>query len=129
MSHLLEYERAGKAFTEFLVDVKREADFRSNHMAYTMAHGGAEVAKLRAEHNFSHLTEAPIRGMAKALRRHVNEERFDRTLESLSEGARDFWAVSPPKPLRSRAIRLDAPRLRASPELDRRSIICGTGPV
>jgi len=49
----------------------------------------AEVKALRGEHNFS--TDSAIRDTAQALRRHVNEEDFDRLLASLPEGAVDFW--------------------------------------
>ncbi|WNJ97734.1 DUF2267 domain-containing protein [Vibrio ruber] len=48
-----------------------------------------EVKLLRAEHNFS--TENAIRDIAQALRRHVNEEAFDRLLSQLPEGALEFW--------------------------------------
>ena len=50
-----------------------------------------EVQLLRAEHNFS--TETAIRDVAIALRRHVDEEAFDRLLAMLPEGAIEFWRV------------------------------------
>ncbi|MEM9543581.1 MAG: DUF2267 domain-containing protein [Cyanobacteria bacterium P01_E01_bin.42] len=50
-----------------------------------------EVKLLRAEHNFS--TETAIRDVAIALRRHVDEEAFDRLLATLPEGAIEFWSV------------------------------------
>ncbi|MEO1209101.1 MAG: DUF2267 domain-containing protein [Cyanobacteria bacterium J06638_20] len=48
-----------------------------------------EVQLLRSEHNFS--TETAIRDVARALRRHVDEEAFDRLLATLPEGAMEFW--------------------------------------
>jgi uncharacterized protein (DUF2267 family) len=48
-----------------------------------------EVKLLRPEHNFS--TENSIRDVAQALRRHVNEESFDKLLTQLPEGAEEFW--------------------------------------
>ncbi|MDH5752257.1 MAG: DUF2267 domain-containing protein [Deltaproteobacteria bacterium] len=42
-----EYERAGKKFTSFLTDVKKNADFGSSHMAYTMAQGVFQVFRRR----------------------------------------------------------------------------------
>ncbi|MBE9100289.1 DUF2267 domain-containing protein [Vacuolonema iberomarrocanum] len=48
-----------------------------------------EVKSLRSEHNFS--TETAIRDVARALRRHVDEEAFDRLLAKLPEGAMEFW--------------------------------------
>ena len=48
-----------------------------------------EVKLLRPEHNFS--TENAIRDVAQALRRHVNEESFDKLLTQLPEGAEEFW--------------------------------------
>ncbi|MEZ5451467.1 MAG: DUF2267 domain-containing protein [Thiothrix sp.] len=48
-----------------------------------------EVRSLRAEHNFA--PETAIRDVARALRRHVDEEVFDRLLEKLPKGAIDFW--------------------------------------
>ncbi len=48
-----------------------------------------EVKSLREEHNFS--TESAIRDVAKALRRHVDEEEFDNLLAQLPEGAVEFW--------------------------------------
>lgn len=50
-----------------------------------------EVCLLRKNHNFS--TETAIRDVAEALRRHVDEEDFDRLLATLPEGAIDFWKV------------------------------------
>lgn len=48
-----------------------------------------EVKSLRSEHNFS--TETAFRDVAAALRRHVDEEAFDRVLAELPEGAIEFW--------------------------------------
>lgn len=48
-----------------------------------------EVKLLREDHNFS--TDTAIRDVAEALRRHVDEEAFDKLLEKLPEGAVDFW--------------------------------------
>lgn len=50
----------------------------------------SEVKLLRGEHNFS--TETAIRDVARALRRHVDEEAFDKLLAQFPEGAVDFWA-------------------------------------
>ena len=49
-----------------------------------------EVKSLREKHNFS--TENAIRDVAKALRRHVDEEAFDKLLAQLPEGSVEFWA-------------------------------------
>jgi uncharacterized protein (DUF2267 family) len=48
-----------------------------------------EVRMLRPDHNFS--TDTAIRDVAKALRRHVDEARFDKLLSQLPEGAIEFW--------------------------------------
>lgn len=48
-----------------------------------------EVKSLREKHNFS--TETAIRDVAEALRRHVDEEAFDKLLTQLPEGAVEFW--------------------------------------
>lgn len=48
-----------------------------------------EVKSLREEHNFS--TETAIQDIAQALRRHVDEEAFDKLLARLPEGAIEFW--------------------------------------
>ncbi len=48
-----------------------------------------EVKSLREEHNFS--TETAIQDIAKALRRHLDEEAFDNLLAQLPEGAAEFW--------------------------------------
>ena len=48
-----------------------------------------EVKLLRPEHNFS--TETVIRDVAQALRRHVDEESFDKLLSQFPEGAEEFW--------------------------------------
>jgi len=50
-----------------------------------------EVQALRAEHNFA--PESAIRDVATALRRHVDEEAFDRLLAELPDGAAQFWQV------------------------------------
>lgn len=49
----------------------------------------AEVKLLRDEHNFS--TNTAIRDVAQALRRHVDEEAFDKLLAKLPKGAVEFW--------------------------------------
>lgn len=49
----------------------------------------AEVKLLREEHNFSPPTA--IRDVALALRRHVDQDTFDRLLAQLPEGAAEFW--------------------------------------
>lgn len=54
-----------------------------------------EVKSLREEHNFS--TETAIRDVAEALRRHVDEEAFDKLLAQLPEGAAEFWTPLPSK--------------------------------
>lgn len=48
-----------------------------------------EVKSLRAEHNFS--PDTAIRDVARALRRHVDEEKFDQVLSKLPPGAIEFW--------------------------------------
>lgn len=48
-----------------------------------------EVQSLRSNHNFS--PETAIRDVANALRRHVDEDTFDKLLERLPEGAVEFW--------------------------------------
>lgn len=48
-----------------------------------------EVKKLREAHNFS--TDNAIGHVAKALRRHVDEESLDRLLDSFPGGAKEFW--------------------------------------
>lgn len=48
-----------------------------------------EVRLLREDHNFS--TDTAIRDVAEALRRHVDEEAFDKLLAQLPEGAVEFW--------------------------------------
>jgi uncharacterized protein (DUF2267 family) len=48
-----------------------------------------EVRLLRAEHNFS--TETAIRDVAQGLRRHVDEEAFDKLLAQFPKGAIEFW--------------------------------------
>ena len=50
-----------------------------------------EVKSLRSEHNFS--TDTAISDVADALRRHVNEEAFDRLLTQLPVGAVEFWKI------------------------------------
>ncbi|WP_284449844.1 DUF2267 domain-containing protein [Spongiibacter tropicus] len=52
-----------------------------------------EVKSLRDKHNFS--TETAIRDVAEALRRHVDEEAFDKLLAQLPEGAAKFWTPLP----------------------------------
>lgn len=50
----------------------------------------AEVKELRSRHNFS--TDSAIQSVAAALRKQVNAESFDRLLEGLPAGAKEFWA-------------------------------------
>lgn len=50
-----------------------------------------EVQALRGDHNFA--PDTSIRDVARALRRYVDQEKFDRVLDSLPEGARAFWEV------------------------------------
>lgn len=50
----------------------------------------SEVLKLRPDHNFS--TETAIAAVATVLRRHVDAAAFERLLDGLPAGARDFWA-------------------------------------
>ncbi|MEM8672848.1 MAG: DUF2267 domain-containing protein [Cyanobacteria bacterium P01_G01_bin.67] len=50
-----------------------------------------EVKLLRSEHNFS--TDTAIHDVASALRRHVDEEEFDRLLAQLPKGAVEFWKI------------------------------------
>jgi uncharacterized protein (DUF2267 family) len=51
----------------------------------------AEVQALRADHNFA--PDTAIRDVALALRRHIDEEAFDRTLTQLPNGASEFWSI------------------------------------
>lgn len=48
-----------------------------------------EVQSLRADHNFSPATA--IRDVAVALRKNIDEARFDSMLSSLPTAARDYW--------------------------------------
>lgn len=50
-----------------------------------------EVQALRAAHNFA--PDTAIRDVAQALRRHVDEAELERVLQTLPEGARDYWTV------------------------------------
>ena len=50
-----------------------------------------EVAGLRRHHNFA--PHGSIRAVARALRRFVDEQRFDQVLASLGDEARAFWSV------------------------------------
>ncbi|MCH8684478.1 DUF2267 domain-containing protein [Pedomonas mirosovicensis] len=50
-----------------------------------------EAQDLRRDHNIA--PDSCIRDVAVALRRHVDEARFDRLLATLPEGAADFWRV------------------------------------
>ena len=52
-----------------------------------------EVRALRATHIFSPISA--ICDVARALRRHVNEEEFDHVLRTLPPGAVDFWDPGP----------------------------------
>lgn len=49
----------------------------------------AEVQALRPNHNFS--PETAIRDVAAALRKHVDQGRFDEQLATLPAGAAEFW--------------------------------------
>jgi uncharacterized protein (DUF2267 family) len=51
----------------------------------------AEVQALRADHNFA--PDTAIRDVAFALRRHIDEEAFDRNLTQLPKGASEFWSI------------------------------------
>jgi len=48
-----------------------------------------EVKSLRKDHNFS--TDTAIQDVARALRKHVDEEAFDKLLKQLPKGAIEFW--------------------------------------
>ncbi len=50
-----------------------------------------EVRLLRPDHNFS--TTTAINDIAIALRRHVDQEKFDQLLAQLPAGAADFWKI------------------------------------
>lgn len=139
MPYPQECQIATMTFTDFLGDVKMNADLQTRHMAYTMTQGVfqvfrrrltlqdairfsnmlpariraffvadwepdeqnkpftewrsmlEEVAQLRAQHNFSFMTDDAIRDVAKALRNYVDCELFNRLLNSLPDGVRDFW--------------------------------------
>ena len=52
-----------------------------------------EVKSLRADHNFS--PDDAILSVAKALRKFVDECRFDALLAKLPEGAVQFWSTAP----------------------------------
>jgi uncharacterized protein (DUF2267 family) len=51
-----------------------------------------EAKQLRPNHNYS--TDTAINDVAKALRRHVDEDLLDETLRGFPEGAIEFWRVS-----------------------------------
>ena len=53
----------------------------------------AEVLAVRQAHNFA--PESAIEDVAWALRKHVDQQAFDRMLDDLPEDARSFW--SPPE--------------------------------
>lgn len=50
-----------------------------------------EVQALRADHNFA--PDSSIRDVARALRKAVPDPAFDRVLQTLPEGAVDFWSI------------------------------------
>ena len=50
-----------------------------------------EVKSLRQDHNFS--PDAAIAEVARALRKHVDEMKFDAVLQTLPAGAAEFWKV------------------------------------
>jgi len=52
----------------------------------------AQVRSVRPEHNFS--PENAVAAVAQALRKHVDNEAFDRVLLTLPAGAKEFWARS-----------------------------------
>lgn len=62
-----EYDRAGRVFTDFLVDVKVNADFGRSHMAYTLAQGVFQVFRrrlsLKDSIRFSNSLPAGIRAL------------------------------------------------------------------
>ncbi len=49
-----------------------------------------DVQSLRKDHNFA--PDSCIADVAKALRKHVDLAQFERFLEQLPEGAREFWS-------------------------------------
>ena len=49
----------------------------------------AEVRSLRADHNFA--PDGALRTVTAVVRRHVDNDRFDKALDSLSPEARMFW--------------------------------------
>jgi uncharacterized protein (DUF2267 family) len=51
----------------------------------------AEVQALRADHNFA--PDTAIRDVALALRRHIDEAAFNRTLTQMPKGASEFWCI------------------------------------
>jgi len=53
----------------------------------------AQVRSVRHEHNFS--PDNAIAAVAAALRKQVDRAAFDRVLDVLPEGARDYWAATP----------------------------------
>ncbi|MCR9257511.1 MAG: DUF2267 domain-containing protein [Alphaproteobacteria bacterium] len=55
-----------------------------------------EVKALRGGHNFS--PDSAVRNIARALRQQVDNDRLDRFLASLPEGADRFWHVPAEKP-------------------------------
>lgn len=72
----------------FVTDWDTNEEIRPFESRETMTR---EVGLLREKHNFS--TETAIRDVAEALRRHVNEDDFDKLLAQLPDGAVDFWRV------------------------------------
>ncbi|UOK69303.1 DUF2267 domain-containing protein [Ancylobacter polymorphus] len=50
-----------------------------------------EVQALRQHHNFA--PDSCLSDVARALRRHVDTEAFDRVVATLPEGAADYWKV------------------------------------
>ena len=50
-----------------------------------------EIQALRANHNFA--PDTAIRDVASALRKNIDEKKFDSVLEKLPEGAIKFWQV------------------------------------
>ena len=52
----------------------------------------AQVRSVRPEHNFSPANA--VEAVAEALRKHIDNEAFDRVLLALPAGAKEFWARS-----------------------------------
>jgi uncharacterized protein (DUF2267 family) len=55
-----------------------------------------EVQSLRVDHNFA--PDTAIEAVAIALRKNIDEARFDRELQTLPAAAREFWNPQPQSP-------------------------------